>query len=122
MLPTFGRGRRWLHEGCQNPATGQTARIVAKRAPLGAPSPSATPATRQLLEEGRELTHPHLALALAPALALALVLTLALALASAPVRVPVPVGAQRTPVGHPRLWPDPHGGGASGTGMRAATE
>ena len=39
-----------MHEGCQNPATRAMSRILAERAPLGAPSPSATPATRAKVE------------------------------------------------------------------------
>jgi len=49
-----------LHEGCQNPATRSTGRILAKRAPLGAPSPSVTPEANQMLANWEELTNPYL--------------------------------------------------------------
>jgi len=58
---------RLLGEVAGDCTRGVKIRPLARRAgfcqgaPLGAPSPSATPATRQLLEEWRGLTHPHLA-------------------------------------------------------------
>lgn len=46
-----------MHDGCETPSTGLTGRVLAERGPLEAPSPSAIPATRQLLEVGQRLTH-----------------------------------------------------------------
>jgi len=49
-----------LHGACQRPGTGLGDRVAAERGPLGGwgPFPSVTPATRQMLAMGQQLTHP----------------------------------------------------------------
>lgn len=63
MPLTLRRGRQCLHEGCRNPATRLTGRILAKCTQFGVPSRGATPATRQPPEKGEELTHEAVELA-----------------------------------------------------------
>ena len=62
MLSTLGGVAGDCTRGVKIRLPSPTGRILAKRAPLGAPSPSATPATHQMLANWEELTNPHLAL------------------------------------------------------------